>query len=422
MTSTPLDPAGLVPGDEPAATGRGGRVIAGVRAGTEAVHRVLTRPDGPLALALLLGGVAFIEVSLYRGGSHRELAILLNLGATLPLALAPKRLWLAAPAITGTWMILATQAEPLYTVGAVGGQLAVAYLVAWRYRRWASVALALPFALFAILTPDVGHDSSLSGTLLLVLVVAAQVLGDAQRQRDRTAAEREASRLAVAESRRDQAVMEERARIARELHDVVAHHISMIAVQAETARLTTPGMPDEGRSRLVAIGDTARDALDEMRRLLDVLRARDGSAPERAPQPGLARLDALVEAARASGMEVRLSVEGPSVPLPPGVDLTAYRIVQEALTNARVHAPGAAVDVAVRYGDGVLHLRVHDDGPGPPAATGAPGGHAGHEGHGLVGMRERAAMLGGRLQAGPGAGTEGGFTVEADLPFGGTRT
>jgi signal transduction histidine kinase len=193
----------------------------------------------------------------------------------------------------------------------------------------------------------------------------------------------------------------------------------MIAVQAETARLTTPGMPEEGRSRLVAIGDTARDALDEMRRLLDVLRARDGTAAERAPQPGLARLDALVEAARASGMAVRLSVDGPSVPLPPGVDLTAYRIIQEALTNARVHAPAAAVEVEVRYRDRELHLRVHDDGPGPPPAAPAPGGPAGHEGHGLVGMRERAAMLGGRLRA--GAGVEGGFTVEADLPFGGTR-
>jgi signal transduction histidine kinase len=380
------------------------------------VRRLLARPDGPLAAAVVLAGMALIEVSIYRTGPDREVAILLNLGATLPLGLAPKRLGWAAAAVTLATLIVVSQPDAVFTVAGMVGQLAVAYLVALRYPRWVSAALTAPFALNAI-TPFAGQDDNVSGVALLVLVVAAQVLGDAQRQRGEALAERDASRRAVAASRRDQAVMEERARIAHELHDVVAHHISMIAVQAETARLTTPGMPDEGQVRLAAIGDTARDALDEMRRLLDVLRTGDVVTAERTPQPGLERLDALLDTARAAGTPVRLTLQGPSVPLPTSVDLTAYRIVQEALTNARRHAPGATVEVEVDYGEHALHLRVRDDGPGP-----APGrdsserdGPEGHGGHGLVGMRERAALVGGALRSGPAE--EGGFVVEADLPI-----
>jgi signal transduction histidine kinase len=162
---------------------------------------------------------------------------------------------------------------------------------------------------------------------------------------------------------------------------VVAHHISMIAVQAETGRLTTPGLPDAGAQRFAAIGDTARAGLTEMRRLLGVLRedaeqdkepqpdmepagpARTGA--DRRPQPGLSQLGDLVDGAReASGSVVRLIMSGPVAPLDPGVELAAYRIVQEALTNARRHAPGAAVDVELRYADAVLQLRIRDNGPG----------------------------------------------------------
>ncbi|WP_207709563.1 sensor histidine kinase [Actinomadura macrotermitis] len=203
----------------------------------------------------------------------------------------------------------------------------------------------------------------------------------------------------------------ERARIARELHDVVAHHISMISVQAETARLATPGMPALGAERLLAIGDTARTALTEMRRLLGVLREDAGAEPTRRPQPGLEQLLDLVDGARESGgAATRLIVRGRVAPLDPGLELTAYRIVQEALTNARKHAPGAAVDVEVDYGDGELRLRVRDNGPGP-----AGGPH----GHGLLGMRERVATVGGKLRTGPAPAN--GFLVEAVLPTGGDR-
>jgi signal transduction histidine kinase len=216
----------------------------------------------------------------------------------------------------------------------------------------------------------------------------------------------------------------ERARIARELHDVVAHHISVIAVQAETARLTTPGLPDAGAQRFAAIGDTARAGLTEMRRLLGVLRedahlaapeipgpaaqgpAASGAVAERQPQPGLPQLGELIDEARAaSGSVVRLIVSGPVARLDPGVELAAYRIVQEALTNARRHAPGAAVDVELRYAVDVLRLRIRDNGPGLAAR---------HTGHGLLGMRERAAAAGGSLRTGAAPG--GGFRIEAELP------
>jgi signal transduction histidine kinase len=184
----------------------------------------------------------------------------------------------------------------------------------------------------------------------------------------------------------------------------------MIAVQAETARLTTAGLTDEGRDRFEAIGATARDALTEMRRLLAVLREDAGGLAELAPQPGLERLDELLDSARAAGTRLRLTLYGKVVPLPPGVDLAAYRILQEALTNARRHAPGAAVDVELRYQADSLRLRVSDTGPGPAAA--------GEAGHGMLGMRERAAMVGGALRTGVAEG--GGFVVEADLPTGPT--
>jgi signal transduction histidine kinase len=254
--------------------------------------------------------------------------------------------------------------------------------------------------------PPSGDESSFEGVLILVLAVGAQVLGDSRRQRSQAIAERDATRSAIAEAQRDQAVMEERARIARELHDVVAHHVSVIAVQAETARLTTPDLSEEGKKRFAAIGDAARNSLTELRRLLGILRA-DGAGAARAPQPGLERLAELVDSARDAGTPVTLSVHGEAAPLPPGVDLTAYRIVQEALTNARRHAPGASVEVEVGYEPEKLSLRVSDDGPGPPEAD--------TSGHGLLGMQERAAMLGGTLRTGRAPG--GGFVVEAGLPI-----
>jgi len=189
----------------------------------------------------------------------------------------------------------------------------------------------------------------------------------------------------------------------------VAHHISMVVVQAEGARLAVPGLPAAGAQRLSAIGDTARAALVEMRQLLGVL--RDGAQVDAAdlqPQPGLDQVTALIDEAReASGAATRLILRGPPVPLDPNVELVAYRIIQEALTNARRHAPGAAVDVELTYADAELQLRVRDNGPGPD-----PSGPLG--GHGVEGMHERAAAVGGTARAGAAPGV--GYLVEAILP------
>jgi signal transduction histidine kinase len=184
----------------------------------------------------------------------------------------------------------------------------------------------------------------------------------------------------------------------------------MIAVQVETARLTTPGLPPEGARRLAAIGDTARTALTEMRRLLGLLREDAGAEPTRQPQPGLEQLNELIDEARElARASTRLIVHGNVAPLDPGVELTAYRIVQEALTNARRHAPGTAVDVELDYTECALHVRVRDNGPGPPDDGPVAG-------HGLLGMRERAAMVGGEVRTGRAVAS--GFLVEAVLPTG----
>jgi signal transduction histidine kinase len=368
------------------------------------VRRILSGPDGPIALALALGLAALVETFLYAADpGERASCLIANLLATLPLVFWRTRLPWVAGVVTFASLVAVASDPQLLTLSGVAAQLIVVYFVANRYRRRWSVLLALPFLVAAIAWSDEG---SFEGVLLLVLVVAAQVLGDSRRQRSQAIAERDATRHAMAETQRDQVIMEERARIARELHDVVAHHVSVIAVQAETARLTTPDMPDEGKRRLAAIGQTARDSLTELRRLLGVLRADGHPEAARSPQPGLYRLTELIDSARAAGTAVRLTLEGDAAPLPPGVDLTAYRIVQEALTNARRHAPGASVDVRLDYEEGLLRLRVSDDGPGPRAAD--------TSGHGLLGMQERATMVGGRLRTGEAEG--GGFLVEAELP------
>ena len=365
------------------------------RVGTVA-QRLLSRPDAPLAAGLLLALLAIIEVSLR--AEDVGTAMLANLLATLPIAQVRQRLpWAAATIVLGVVIALSGDTA-LLTLAAAVALVGVAYLFAGRYGRSWSAVFAFPF-LVNVVAPFSEIFSRATSVLLFVVVIGALALGDARRERGEAVAERD-------EAQRDQALLEERARIARELHDVVAHHVSMIAVQAETARLTTPDLTEEGKERFKAIGDTARDSLIELRRLLGMLREDSPGGAERAPQPGLDDLEALVDAAREAGTTVRLTMIGSSDALPPGVDLTAYRIAQEALTNARRHAPGADVDIELRYETDTLHLEVRDDGQGATSES---------EGHGIVGMRERAEMIGGRLEAGPREG--GGFSVLADLPI-----
>ncbi|MFD8304934.1 sensor histidine kinase [Streptomyces sp. NPDC059690] len=262
----------------------------------------------------------------------------------------------------------------------------------------------MPYVVIALVSRE--EATRIAAVLVATLASAAAATGVTRHVR-RTALAHSATEQAFADTLLAHAARGERARIARELHDVVAHHISMIAVQAEHARLTTAGLPPEGATRFLAIGDTARTALTEMRRLLGVLREDAETGAQRSPQPGLGQLLELLDEAReAAGSRARLIVSGPVAALDPGIEVTAYRIVQEALTNARRHAPGAAVDVELHYGEQELAVRIRDNGPGPPPS--------GTLGHGLLGMRERATTVGGTLRTGPAPG--GGFLIEARLP------
>jgi signal transduction histidine kinase len=201
------------------------------------------------------------------------------------------------------------------------------------------------------------------------------------------------------------AVAEERARIARELHDVVGHSVSVMTVQAAGVRRLLKPRQEREREALMVVEQTGREALAEMRRMVDVLR-RPEESPALAPQPSLEHLDKLVGQAREAGLPVELKVEGDPVQLAAGLDLTAYRFVQEGLTNALKHARADHAEVLVRYDDGQVELTVSDDG------TGDGGGESG--GHGLVGMRERISVYGGELEAGPRPG--GGYRLHARLP------
>jgi len=203
------------------------------------------------------------------------------------------------------------------------------------------------------------------------------------------------------------AIVDERARIARELHDVVAHSVSVMVVQAGAARRLLARRPERAGEALQSVEASGREALTELRHLLGLLTERTPDATL-SPQPGLDQLDALVDRVTAAGLDVTLRVEGPPRPLPPGLDLTAYRVVQEALTNVLKHAAGARTEVIVRFLDGDLELEVVDAG-------GRPGDSAAGAGRGLIGMRERVVMYGGEVEA--RRRPEGGFAVRARLPL-----
>lgn len=377
---------------------------------------LLTSEGVVLAAGIVLAAAALIESVLTslgddKGPSFVLGVVVLSLCATLPVALPGRATAGVAVTVANLFSL------GLFGILTVAGSLAQ-LLVAYRFGRdssggrpsnlWAG-ALAVPFVVAALVGQRPAANLAAFLTVLLaVLVPVAAGAGVLQEARGEATLHRAASE-AIAGTLIEHTARGERARIARELHDVVAHHVSMIAVQAETARLTTPGMPQLGQERLSAIGDTARMALTEMRGLLGVLR-EDAAArlPDLRPQPGLQQLNELLDATRAaSSAGARLIVSGPATKLDPVVELAAYRIAQEALTNARRHAPGAAVDVELRFSSGAVRLRIRDNGPGPQQE--APNG-----GHGLAGMRERVVAVGGEMRVGAAPG--GGFVVEVTLP------
>jgi signal transduction histidine kinase len=253
---------------------------------------------------------------------------------------------------------------------------------------------------------DTLNDAYVAILFATVVIAYGYLLGTRRRLKGELVQGREREQQQQARS----ALLEERARIARELHDVVAHHMSVIAVRAETAPFRIPGLPEAVKDDMAETSAIAREALTEMRRLLGVLRGADAGA-ERAPQPGIDQLEGLVAAVRGAGLTVDLHIPDGRRPLPAGVELSAYRILQEALSNALRHAPGARAIVEVGYEPDRLRLRVHND---PPPAGGERQPPA-PPGHGIVGMRERAVMLGGTVAAGPTS--DGGYLLEAVLPL-----
>jgi signal transduction histidine kinase len=245
----------------------------------------------------------------------------------------------------------------------------------------------------------------------LAPLVAAWVLGDNMRTRRaylRAVEDRAAQLEREQEANASRAAAEEQARIAREVHDVVAHNLSVIIVQATAAERVFASDPPDAERAVRAIGSTARQALDELRRVLAVVRSDEPGPAAFSPQPGLERLDGLLDQVRTAGLEVELEIAGEPRALPSALELSAYRIVQEALTNTLRHAGAQHATVSLRFDDDALKVEIVDDGTSPAGGNGA-------DGRGLIGMRERVATFGGQVETGPGI--DGGFRVVARLPL-----
>ena len=371
---------------------------------------VVTALLGAMAIGFSAGAIAIMIVSMHVNGN---LAALLGLVQAAPLAGAGR--W-----PLGSWRIMGLgMVAGNLSIGSTGGiwpwpvttwlaMVVVLFQVGVCCERRTSVAAGMITAMVIVL-PAVPVSGMPFWFAVILCGIIAFVLIFADALSGRYAAEaRLAEQAAVHErDRARQAVLKERARIARELHDVVAHHMSVIVLQSEAAPYKIHDLPDAALGTFGLIRDAAREALAETRRVVGLLREEDETA-ERAPQPGLDRLDDLVERARHAGLVVDAVVEGVPRRLSAGVDLSAFRIVQEALSNACRYAPGSRVRVRVRYGAKALTVQITDDGSAGEVIS-EPGG-----GHGLVGVRERVTMLGGILTAGPSGE---GFAVVAELPY-----
>jgi signal transduction histidine kinase len=324
-------------------------------------------------------------------------AVALLLAETLPLVWVRRRpeLVLAVSAIAACVFGIRNYPDPFLHLGALLALYALACLCP---RRTTVIAGALTLLVAFAATALAGDADAVGFYLVGVTVALAWLLGWNQQ-----------TRVQELETERDfhaeRVVAEERQRVARELHDIVAHRVSMMIVQSEAGGSVASGAGDDVAERFDAIAASGREALTELRRLLGVLRNQD-DADQLAPQPSIDRLDSLVDEMAGAGLSVVLSVEGRVRSLPPGVELSGYRIVQEALTNSLRHAGPANVTVRLRYSDDALDLEIADDGPGRRGTS---------VGWGLVGIRERVAMFGGSLTVGERPG--GGFLVGATLPL-----
>ncbi|MEE1812453.1 sensor histidine kinase [Streptomyces sp. BE133] len=429
-------PSGAPPRPQPAADG----LVSAARRNLREIAHALSHPSHPpvpplsnaskrwrrmlpyvvvFALAAIFVPVT-LNVLINEYSMAEGLAGLLTVAQTAPLLMLAHRplqaWWIIFPADIVGALVLLTYPDPPMGIWPWPPPTLICYLfvmlaVALRETRRTVISIWALTAAASLVLHLGGTDRSNGTSALLpafgaVLMVIGAVIrerGDAQR--------RLAEQETISEAERAQrTLLEERARIARELHDVVAHHMSVITVQADSAPYRINGLPEQAREEFAAIAASARESLTEMRRLLAVLRS-DGTEGERAPQPGLDRVQQLVEATVRAGLPAELSLSAGLPAVPQAVDLSAYRIVQEALANVLRHAPGARTRISITSDGAHLTILVVNDRaqqPGSPLETAGTG-------HGLIGMRERVRLTGGTLDTGPLP--EGGFRVAARLPL-----
>ncbi|MBV9604413.1 MAG: two-component sensor histidine kinase [Solirubrobacterales bacterium] len=396
------------------------QVSAAVAAVRDAIRRHPWWTDSVLALALTVIGVGSVLVATKRAGmSLAPLDAVLVPVTTVPVALRRYR-----PVAVLTVTIAAETVLLLFShqVQVPLGVIVALYTVASRCERPVSIRTAewtaIPITLGVIINTGPNPGRILPK---LALFAIAWVLGDNIRTRRAYLAELEARAARLErerEEKADRAVIEERTRIARELHDVIAHNVSVMVVQASAGEEVFDSDPARARESLSSVAATGRSALAELRRLLGVIRAEDDGVETAAytPQPGIEYLDELVRQVQETGLSVELSVMGRPRVVPEGVGLCAYRIVQEALTNTLKHSQASAAQVSLRYVADAIELQVLDDGRGT-----APAGNGGSGGHGLIGMRERVALFGGELTTRPRSAGRG-YEVRARLPLEEART
>jgi signal transduction histidine kinase len=375
--------------------------------------RSLLRSYADTLVAVVLGGLYVLE-ELFEAdlAGHRPQAVLCAIGFGVALAFRRRLPVVTLAAALAVIVLDNTLVRGLAEAGAFLFGVVLALYSAGRYARGKQlvacgllVAASIPFAAI-----EPGQAVSFADFAFFIMFfggpfVAGRIIR-ARREREAELVTHATALELTQEERARAAVAEERTRIARELHDVVSHGISVMVLQARGGRRLLETEPAATREALDTIEAAGEQALTEMRRLLGLLRA-DDEALALAPQPSLARIDDLAERMRATGLPVEVTVEGEPVALPQGVDVSAYRIVQEALTNALKHAGNARAHVVIRYRPDTLDIEVLDDGPGD--------GDGGGSGHGLAGIRERVGIYGGELES--GARPDGGYALRARLPL-----
>lgn len=376
--------------------------------------------DGLLALAFTAGALWTVAERVGGHSAFRDddfLGIALLLLQTLPIAarsVTPLGALTVSVAAISLHIGIGYQGVPAGTFAA----LVILYSAAslGDIRQGISAALITAVGIAIYFTTDRGHPGLAQAVSISATYAAGWGLGFyARSRREYTNVVEE--RASLLERERDvrarEAVADERARIARELHDIVGHALNLIVIQSGAAQRVFQSKPDMARDALASIETTGRQALTDMERMLGILRATGEAGETLSPQPGLSQVDSLAAQVSEAGLPVEVTVEGTPVELPVSVDLSAYRIIQEALTNALKHAGPTHASVKVRYGSDSLELEITDDGRG--ASGHRVGGHNG--GRGLIGMRERVGLFGGELSVGPRP--EGGFRIHARLPLGG---